>query len=57
MTLGSRRLAARCRERFATDPTTLSGSAELSPPEPPTTVNIGDVESAVPQESLDATAT
>jgi hypothetical protein len=50
-------LAARCRERFATDPTILTSTAEPGPQEPPTTAHTGEVETVVPQESLDTTAT
>lgn len=57
MTVGSRRLAARCRERFATDPTVLLGTAEAETAEPLTTVDTAEVETAIPQENVEATAT
>lgn len=57
MTVGSRRLAARCRERFATDPSALAGTTEPSMSEPQTTVDTADVETAIPQENVEAAAT
>jgi len=62
MTVASRRLAARCRERFVTDPTVLTntvptGSAAPTLPEPPMTVDTARVETVVPQGNLGAAAT
>lgn len=54
MTIASRRLARRCRERFAGDTIALSTTAEPRQAEPPTTVDQVDVEAAVPQENVDA---
>jgi hypothetical protein len=53
MTITSRRLARRCRERFTTEPTALPAPAEPIQAEP-----LSDVENAVvdaPQENVDAT--
>lgn len=49
MTIASRRLARRCRERFADDTIALSTTAE-----PPTTVEQLDVAAATSQENVDA---
>ncbi len=57
MTVGSRRLAARCRERFVTDPSALASTTELSTIEPHATVDTADVETAIPQETVEAAAT
>jgi hypothetical protein len=52
MTVGSRRLAARCRERFAADPTALTATAEPDTPEPEATVDTAEAET--PQENVEA---
>lgn len=57
MTVGSRRLAARCRERFATDPSPLTAAGEPGLPESPATVDTAEAESAIPQEIAEAAAT
>ncbi|MGB3438410.1 MAG: hypothetical protein WBA97_06610 [Actinophytocola sp.] len=57
MTVGSRRLAASCRERLATDPTILTGAAAPDQLEPQATVDISEVETVVPLENVDATVT
>ena len=54
MTIASRRLARRCRERFADDTIALSTTAEPTQAEPPTTVEQVDVAAAVPRENVDA---
>lgn len=54
MTVGSRRLAARCRERFAADPTVLTAAAEPDATEPETTVE--NAEAETPQENHDVAA-
>jgi len=56
MTVGSRRLAAHCRELLATD-TSMLTSTEPGGLEPQATVDGGEAETAVPQENLEATAT
>lgn len=55
MTVASRRLAARCRELAATDPALLAGVFEPEQPEPQ--ADTAEVETAVPQENVEATAT
>jgi hypothetical protein len=57
MTVGSRRLAARCRERFVTDPSALTATEEPDLPEPRTTVDTAEVETAIPQQNVEAAAT
>lgn len=55
MTVGSRRLAARCRESFVTDPSALTGFTEPGAPDPLSAAETGEEEGAV-QENLDAPA-
>jgi hypothetical protein len=50
-------MAARCRERFATDPSPLTATVEPSLPAPQTTVDAEDVGTALPQETVEAPAT
>jgi hypothetical protein len=54
MTIASRRLARRCRERLASDTVPLPTSAEPSTAAPPTTIQEMD-EAAAPLENVDAT--
>jgi hypothetical protein len=56
MTVGSRRLAARCRERFAADPTVLSATADPDTAEPEATVDTPEAETVMPQENNDVAA-
>lgn len=55
MTITSRRLAHRCRERLATDPGTLSDPADLFLDEPPTTVDCTNAMAEAQLERVDAT--
>ncbi len=55
MTISTRRLARRCRERLATDAEVVPTSADPMRPEPPTTVEESTVTPAEPQENVDAT--
>jgi hypothetical protein len=55
MTLASRRLARRCRERLATEPNAAAATTDLTQTEPPTTVEQTDLGAASPQENVDAT--
>lgn len=57
MTVGSRRLAARCRERLATDPTAFTGTADPETQEPQATVDTTEAESTTAQENIEAAAT
>jgi hypothetical protein len=57
MTVGSRRLAARCRERLATDSTVPTGIAEPAGIEPQASVDSMEIETAVPQDNVDAIVT
>lgn len=54
MTIASRRLARRCRERFADDTIALSTTAEPTHVDPPTIVDQLDIDAATPQENVDA---
>lgn len=56
MTLASRRLARRCRERLATEPSAAAATTDLTQAEPPTTVEQTDADGAAPQENVDATS-
>ena len=56
MTVGSRRLAARCRERFVTDPSAPADTTDPNATEP-RAVDTAEVETAIPQENVEAAAT
>ena len=56
MTIASRRMARRCRERFVTEPIAAATSTEPTQSEPPTTVEQTDADAASPQENVDATS-
>lgn len=53
MTISSRRLARRCRERMAAEPTAQPAPAEPTEAEPPPVVENTEVDA--PQENVDAT--
>lgn len=55
MTISTRRLARRCRERFATEGADVPAADPLQQ-EPPTTVEEPAPDGADPQENVDATS-